>query len=164
VKEFDSVLKFAEHLMVLKSEVHHHTRKGLDKALELIQADAEKQIGSYQDEAGPYPAWAPLAESTEADKASHGYPTDAPLLREGDLAKSFQHERHEDEGIVGSTDPVMEYHEFGTIKMPPRPVLGPALFKNKERIQEIMGRAIVEAIVGGEILTGLHSDHFGDDI
>lgn len=161
MKEFDSLVEFAEHLIVLKAGIHHHTERALDKALQLIQTDAEKQIGHYQEEVGPYPAWAALADSTEAEKARLGYPADAPLEREGDLANSFRHAREGDEGVVGSTDPVMEYHEFGTTRMPPRPALGPALFNNKERIRKIMGRALVEAIVGGEIVNELDEDHFG---
>lgn len=55
----------------------------------------------------------------------------------------------------------MEFHEFGTVKMPPRPVLDPALFNNKERIQRLLGRALVEAIVDGQIVDDLDDEHFG---
>jgi hypothetical protein len=35
----------------------------------------------------------------------------------------------------------MVFHEFGTSKMPPRPVLGPAAFRNKLAIQRLVGEA-----------------------
>jgi HK97 gp10 family phage protein len=155
MREFSSPLAFAEHLLVLRHELHKHTERGLGKALQVIETDAKEQIGQYQAAVGPHPAWAPLAESTEAEKARLGYPTDAPLLRTGELQESFQHEAHGDEGVVGSTDPIMVYHEFGTEKMPPRPVVGPAAFKSKEKIEQILGRALVEGIVDGQIVSGL---------
>jgi HK97 gp10 family phage protein len=162
VREFESVLAFAEHLVVLKHELHKHTEHGLEKALQIIQTDAEQQIGHYQEAAGRFPEWAPLADSTEAEKARLGYPADAPLLREGDLQHSFSHEVEGNEGIVGSTDPTMVYHEFGTSKMPPRPVMGPAVFNNRNKVEKIIGRALVEAIVDGEVVSELGADYFGD--
>lgn len=155
MKRFESPLAFAEHLLVIRHEIHKHTERGLEKALVLIETDAKEQIGHYQEAAGPHPAWAPLAESTEAEKARLGYPTDAPLLRTGELQDSFGHEAHGNEGVVGSTDKTMVYHEMGTEKMPPRPALGPAVFKNREKIEQILGRALVEGIVEGAIVGGL---------
>jgi len=153
-REFNGVLAFAQHLLVLKVAVREAEHKALEQALVILEDDAVGQIGHYQGAAGPYPAWAPLAESTEVEKARLGYQADAPLLREGDLQKSFSHQVNGDEGVVGSTSDVMPYHEFGTSKMPPRPVLGPALFHNRNKIDELLGRALVEAIVGGKILSG----------
>ena len=56
----------------------------------------------------------------------------------------------------------MVFHEFGTPTMPPRSVLGPAVFKNREKIEKILGRAIVEGILGGEVLPD--GGYFGGDI
>lgn len=128
-------------------------RDGLKGAAELIVEDAREQIGHYQAAAGAYPAWEPLAESTEDEKARVGAPAEAPLLRFGDLRDSFRSESlGPEEAIAGSIDPVMEYHEFGTAKMPPRPVIGPAVFKNAEKIAQRVGENAVDAIVGGQRL------------
>jgi len=162
-REFEDLAAFALHLAAVERGVGRSMRRGLEKALVVIENDAKAQIGHYQPEAGEFPAWVPLADSTEAEKARIGAPADAPLLRTGELLASFKHEVVSDtEGVVGSTDPVMVYHEFGTSKMPPRPVMGPAAFNNREKIEKILGRAIVEGILGGE--TVLDAGYFGGDI
>jgi hypothetical protein len=62
----------------------------------------------------------------------------------------------------GSTDPTLAYHEFGTSKMPPRPVLGLAVVNSREKIEKLFGRAIVEGILGGEVMPD--GGYFGGDI
>ncbi len=162
-REFESLGDFALHLGTLEAGMRHRLRKGLERALVIVESDAKGQIGHYQAEAGRFPAWAPLAPSTEAEKARIGAPADAPLLRTGGMRDSFSHELESDtEGVVGSTDPTLIYHEFGTSKMPPRPVLGPAVFNNRDRIEKILGHAIVEGILGGEVVPD--AGYFGGDI
>lgn len=127
-------------------EALHH---GLTRAVEKIEATAVAEIGVYQAEAGPFPAWPALADVTEEEKARLGYPADAPLLAAGDLKDSFGHDVEGLEGVVGSTDPVLIFHEFGTSRMPARPVLGPAAFRNKETIEKLVGAAALVGLVGG---------------
>lgn len=150
-QEFHSLEAFAVYLVGAAVAMKVAKRKALDTAVKLIAADARAQIGVYQEGVGAYPEWAPLVDSTEAQKATLGAPPDAPLLRFGDLQKSFRSQViNDNEAIAGSTDPVLDYHEFGTSKMPPRPVLGPALFKNLDKIKSILGVAVVDAIVSGQ--------------
>lgn len=164
VKEFQDLGLFALHLASLEISVKHQMRHGLERALLVIENDAKAQIGHYQPEVGDFPAWAPLADSTEADKQRLGAPLGAPLLRHGGLYASFGHQvLAPDDGVVGSTDPTLVFHEFGTSKMPPRPVMGPAVMRNRERIKEILGQAVVRGILGGETLAG-GTDYFGGDI
>jgi phage gpG-like protein len=155
MKEFENVLGFIEHLVKLEAATHVTMRHALSEVGALLEKDMREQIGDYQGKAGPYIAWAPLTPATEEIKARLGAPADAPLYRYGDLQKSFKHEVDGDDVIVGSTDPVMVYHEFGTSRMPPRPVVGPALYKHRVRIQEILGRALVEGIIGGRLASEL---------
>ena len=152
--EFGSLGELAAHFGAAAETLERRkSKRALNEAAKLIKQDARKQIGHYQAAVGAYPAWAPLAESTEEAKARMGAPADAPLLREGDLKTSFRSNfEGADTVIVGSTDPVMEFHEFGTVKMPPRPVLGPALLKNIEDIQRIVGLDAVDVIVSGQRL------------
>lgn len=162
-REFEDLAGFALHLAAVERNASRAMRRGLEKALVVIEDNAKAQIGHYQPAAGEFPAWAPLADSTEAEKARIGAPADAPLLRKGALLASFKHELVSDsEGVVGSTDPVLAFHEFGTPKMPPRPVMGPAVVNSREKIEKILGRAIVEGILGGE--TVLDAGYFGGDI
>ena len=162
VREFEDLALFALHLTSLELAVKREQRRGLEKALQLIENDAKDQIGHYQPGVGEFPAWAPLAESTEAEKARLGAPLGAPLLRHGGLYASFQHEvLAPDDGVVGSTDPTLVFHEFGTSKMPPRPVMGPAVVRNRAQIQKILGQALVQGILGGEEVPD--GGYFGGD-
>jgi phage gpG-like protein len=74
-----------------------------------------------------YGGWAPLAESTVAQKAAHGFPLD-PLIRTGELRDSLTDpNRAGDKGpkqfSYGTDVPYAEYHQEGTDRMPSRPVL-----------------------------------------
>jgi phage gpG-like protein len=112
---------------------------GLELCAQLVEQTAKEEIGQYQAEIGPFPAWAELAESTLEQKERLGYsPPDNPLWREGELEKSISHEVENDEATIGSDSEIMIYHEFGTSKMPMRPVLGPALVRNLEIIEAVL--------------------------
>ena len=149
-REFDSLEAFARALIASAVAWREERRLVLRMVGKLLAQDMRSQIGHYQGAVGNYLEWAELAESTEDEKARVGAPPDAPLLRFGDLAKSFRFSVDGEEVYVGSTDPVMEYHEFGTSKMPPRSVIGPALLKNMDTIRDLMGYAVVDAVVNGQ--------------
>lgn len=152
-KELEGLDALALHLVASVAAWREVRRNGLNAAAKIIKVDCRKQIGTYQAAIGEYPEWAQLAESTEDEKARLGAPADAPLLRWGDLQKSFRSTLvSDDEVIVGSTDPVMEYHEFGTSKMPPRPVIGPAYVKNERKIAAVLAGTVVEAVLVGQRL------------
>jgi|GEM_PF-340582 phage gpG-like protein len=115
---------------------------GLELCAQIVEQTAKAEIGEYQPEAYPFPAWAPLAESTLEQKEKLGYsPPDNPLWRTGALRDSISHEVENDIATIGSDSEVMVYHEFGTSKMPMRPVLGPALMNNLKNIDAILGHA-----------------------
>ena len=147
--EFPSLAGLASHLMSRTVSELSGTRRGLKRAAEAIERNAKDEIGFYQDAVGPFPAWAQLAESTEASKAAKGYPADAPLLATGEMQGSIQHEIGDWEAIIGSTDPKMIFHEFGTSRMPARPVMGPALYHNLELVQRLIGAAAAEGMYDG---------------
>lgn len=163
MNEFDGVDAFLAHLVLAEGAVKRHTHAAFERALVVIEKDAKDQIGHYQPAVGEFPAWAPLAESTEAEKARLGAPAGAPLMRHGALYASIGHEVHGDEGVVGSTDPTMVFHEFGTAKMPPRPVLGPAVVNSRKKVEAILGRALVDGLMGGQVVPG-GKGRFGGDL
>lgn len=117
--------------------------RALSKAAAIVQSDAKARIGHYQAEAGPFPAWDPLTDATIADKQRQGYGVPDPLLRNGGMRDSIESAFRPDGFTVGSPDPVLLYQEEGTEgpnpgpdgwHVPPRPVLGPALFTNAEKV------------------------------
>jgi len=96
--------------------------------MEAVVADARAMFGTYQ------PGWAPLAASTLADKTAKGFsPPDNPRLRTGEDRDSVHAEVEADlfgvTGIVGSERKINMWQELGTARIPPRPVLGPAMVK-----------------------------------
>lgn len=152
--ELANLMELAVEMEVAAEIIEVQANKAsLRQAAREVLADAREQIGAYQPAVGSYPAWEPLAESTEEEKARLGAPADAPLERFGELKKSFKSDPPTEDSILfGSDDPVMEFHEFGTVKMPPRPALGPALLKRIDRVQQIFGANAVRAIVNGQRL------------
>jgi phage gpG-like protein len=152
MKEFHSFGAFAAHLLTRVAATSEAMHLGLRRVAEKIEHDAKEQIGHYQEAVGPFPEWAPLAESTVEDRIAQGYSPDEPLLRKGDLRDSIKHEVGVLEAVVGSTSPIAPYQELGTDKIPPRPFIGPAAFKNKEHIHEALGVATVVGIAGGKTL------------
>lgn len=152
-KEFSSFAGFATHLMAMEAAVKTAEHEGLKKVAQLVEDTAKAEIGHYQAAVGPFPAWAPLAESTEVQKAAKGYPAGAPLLATGEMRENISHQVDGDTAVIGSPDERMVYHEFGTSKMPPRPVLGPAVYKSKAKIEKIIGQAVVTGLMGGGVMT-----------
>lgn len=151
MKTFNNPLKFAEYLASLAVKETLALQAGLKQAAKLVEKEAKKEIGHLQPEVGPFQKWEELAESTKEDKERKGYVFNDeynPLLRTGELHDSISHEVKGYEAAIGSTSEIMPYHEFGTVKMPARPVLGPAAFKNKEKIRAILGAAAFSGLIG----------------
>ena len=115
-----------------------------------VQNDARERIGHYQ--AG----WDVLAQSTLADKRRQGFfgplpggdGGDNPLLRTGDMRKSIVGWSGGPKFVVGSSDEVMVYQEIGTVNMPPRPVLAPALKHMAPFVSTVLGRAVEKTLAG----------------
>ena len=147
-----SLASFAEHLVMREIATLEALHHGLDAVAKKIEATAKEEIGVYQPEVGPFQEWAPLADSTENEKARLGYAVDAPLLRDGTLRDSIKHEVAGLEAVVGSESDIAAYQEFGTDKIPPRPFIGPAAFRNKENIEKMIGGAVVTGLIGGEVI------------
>jgi phage gpG-like protein len=130
---------FAEFLTHC-AEKGKQNHPGLELCAQIVEQTAKAEFGEYQLAAGDFPAWAPLVESTLEQKEKLGYaPPDNPLLREGELRDSISHEVEDNTATIGSDNAIMVYHEFGTSKMAMRPVLGPALFRNLEIIEAVLG-------------------------
>jgi len=148
-KEFSSIADFCIHLaevVVAVKVVEHHALENIGR---LIERNAKAMIGHYQESVGPFPAWDELADSTKQDRSSKGYPENEPLLRDGTLRDSIEHEVQGGELVVGSKLDIAEYQEFGTKTIPPRPFIGPAAFSAKKHIEETLGLAVLHALEYG---------------
>lgn len=152
MKEFKSFGAFANHLRLMAIETPMVTAEIAERAGKVVEKRAKDEIGHYQTSAGEFPAWAPLTSGTEARKAALGFPADAPLLASGEMRDSISHAVIKlmtgARVIVGSNDEKLIFHEFGTSKMPPRPVLGPALFNSHEDIERIAAEVMFAFLSG----------------
>lgn len=148
MREFSSFGSFAGHLMrtaAIGEEVTNHITR---EAAEIVRDDAKRRIGEYQDHVGPFNAWAPLADSTMADRVAKGYSENEPLLREGDLRDSIEEDVRGNEAVVGSVGDIAMYQELGTARIPPRPFLGPGLYDSKNAITEMAAKRMIAWITG----------------
>lgn len=155
MKEFGNMAQFAQHLVMLSAggfalALH----EGMNAVGALVEERAREEFGVYQPAVGPFQAWPELAQATKDDRMRQGYSENDPLLRSGKLRGTISHESAGLEVAVGSTSDLMVYHEFGTSKMPARPVLGTAAFSSKDKIMEILGKAAVIGLAGGHVLPG----------
>lgn len=150
MKQFGSLLEFSAFMkLAVPIAIAAELKHGLEASAKAIEVTAKAEIGKYQDEVGPFPAWPALAESTQQDRERQGYPADEPLLRRGDLRDSIEREVGNLEAVIGSKSDIAAYQEFGTDKIPARPFMGPAAFRNKDKIAKAVGAAVVSGLFGG---------------
>lgn len=148
-RQLNSLLEAAATFGAQAAAMNLTLSDGLKGVMVRIENTARASMGEYQPAAGGFPAWAPLAPATLAQKERAGQKTPNPLIATGEMLASFGHEVRGLEGVAGATDVKMIYHEAGTDRVPPRPVWGPAAFNNREAIMRMIGVAVVTGIAGG---------------
>lgn len=137
-----SILEFIAEIPMIQRDLEATGPKIVKKACEIVQARAKKTIGTNQ------PSWAPLAESTIKNKASHGYATPKPLLRTGQLRNSIEYTASGNHGEVGSDDPVAAWQELGTSRIPARSFLASAAISSEDKIHRLAAAATIGAFAG----------------
>ncbi len=150
MKDF-TILGFVEHLVIIQTEIVVAEHEGLDRAAEIIQAEAKDSLGEYQQDAPPFAGWAELADSTKQDRVRQGYPEDEPELRTGEMRDSIERTVEGREAEVGSDSEVLEFQELGTSKMPPRSILGGAAVRKGPEVAEEIGERYVAALIGERV-------------
>lgn len=148
VKEFHSLGHLALRLAEIAVVQHEAGLNALEKVGRIVEKRAKAKIGEYQDQAGPFVAWAELADATKEDRARQGYPDDEPLLRTGEMRDSIQHQVGSHEVQVGSNSDIAVYQELGTKHIPPRSFLGGAVVDEMDRVVDTVGHHAVAALVG----------------
>ncbi len=157
MREFGSLEGFGAFLgtLTLEPGIHH----ALEQIGQAVEQQAQAEMGVYQQAVGPFSAWPELADSTKADRVAQGYTENDPLRRSGALAASITNVvdtvalahvgAHVAAGevVIGSEAPVMLYQEVGTPKIPPRPVLGPAVIHQEPMIKQAAGIALAEGLL-----------------
>jgi hypothetical protein len=149
-----SLLHFIGHIAKAVAEEKEHENKALEKAAKLVEREAKRELGKYQDGAGPFGAWPELADRTQDDRVHKGFTANDPGRRSGEMADGIGHEVGDREAVVGSNDDEMVYFELGTEKQPPRSVLGMALVHKAPAVARILGEGVVQALVGKGVFLG----------
>ena len=146
---FTSMSGFVDHLARLPVLLHVAEKGGLAEAANLLRDEAQKSLGTYQDAAGPLPAWPQLASSTQVERTEKGYTPNDPLLRSGELRDSIKSEVTDDPmGRVYTDSEHAADLEFGTVRIPPRPFMGGAMYRHGEEAAGKVGEAVAAAFAG----------------
>lgn len=158
MREFSSMTEFAVYLGELALAQHIADKALLTRAATVVQIEAKRKIGAYQPGAGPFAPWAPLADSTVAEKERLGYvgqvSDDDPLLRTGGMRDSIEKNADAAEAFVGSDDDKAVWQELGTRRIPPRSFLGSAAVEKTPEILRIMGAGTTLFLQGGGVMGG----------
>jgi phage gpG-like protein len=147
-----TIPEFLGKLAAMVAHEQHAAHAAMDRAATLVQDEAKQEIGTYQGAAGPFVAWAPLADSTLADKERHGYaPPDNPLLRTGEMRDSIERTVEPHEAAIGSDSEIAVYQELGTATIPARSFLGGAGFRMAPHVAHLIGASAVQELIGAHV-------------
>lgn len=134
--------QFARELSSASASIATGLEEGFRVIVKEIEETAKEEIGIYQPAYGPFDAWAPLAESTKADRVRRGYSEDEPLLRSGELRDSIHSEVMGLAAIVGTKSEIGLWQEVGTSHIPPRPFIGTVYVRKIDSLQDLLGHAV----------------------
>lgn len=151
-----SLLGFIAKLAAFPAELEHETHKGMERAAVLVENEAKRLIGHDENPAaGPFAEWQELADSTKEEKERLGYfgvvSEYDSLLRTGGMRDSIDHRVEGHEAVVGSNDDKAVWQELGTSRIPARSFLGAGAFRKEDAVHEVLGSAVVTALVGHDI-------------
>lgn len=137
VKEFKSLRAFDTQLKKVLREYDRREKKLLNMVGKFVEKESKEYIGHLQDE------WPELAETTKQEKERLGYGNAQndwqPLLRTGEMRESIGYSVELHKVYIGSKSDILVYQEMGTVFIPPRPVLGLAMYQEKKKFQKAIG-------------------------
>lgn len=121
--------------------------RALERAAKIVADEAKNSLGTYQEAAGPFPAWEELAPTTKADRQAKGFSQNEPLLRTGELRDSIGYTVTDDTATIGATAPHAAFHELGTDSEPQRSFLGSAAYRKGDEVSQEIGATIITHII-----------------
>lgn len=149
-----SLLGFIGHLAHFEHRLHEAEHKGFEHVAKIVEAEAKKEIGNYQEAAGPFAAWAELADATKEDRVKQGFTENDPGRRSGEMADGIKHASDHEGATIGSDDDKMVWFTLGTSKQPPRDVFGIATIHKEHEITAVLGGSVVTALIGRDVFHG----------
>jgi|APHM01.1.fsa_nt_gi Phage virion morphogenesis family. len=114
------------------------TDEYMDKLGKAMVEEIDKGFDKGQDAMGN--PWAPLAASTINRGGNPSI-----LIQDGTLRDSFNYhvDKKDLKVTVGSSDPKVLYHEYGTDTIPKRPIMGPAATWAHEKLITPLGKETI---------------------
>ena len=148
MKEFADIASFLAHMAGVGARAVVAGHAGVERAAAAIEAEARREIGTYQEAAGPFQAWPELAPFTKADRLARGYSENDPGLRTGEMRDSIERTAQGEQAAVGSNDDKLLWFEMGTATQPPRSVLGTAAVHETDHVIDDIAGAVVRVVAG----------------
>lgn len=148
MRQFKNFAQFAEYLTKLQAQEKSVKKVMLEEVGQHVEDEAKRKFGIYQEADGKFPKWPELEEETKKQRVRLNFEPNNPLYRSGELMHSVSHKVIGDSVYIGSNSDIMVYQEFGTATIPPRPVLGPAMFQARDKIKKIMRGGMALWITG----------------
>jgi hypothetical protein len=131
----------------ISSNIHTAAREGVMKAAEHLKKVIEDKHGEYQ------PGWARLAPSTVDRKMRNFGISDSPLIETGAMRDSYFIQPATTATAISaqvkSNDPKLEYHVYGTSRMPARDPFLITRIEEKDRCIDIIKSEIMKVMNSG---------------
>jgi hypothetical protein len=147
-----TIPQFVAMIAAGRLQAQVRNRAALEKAAQIIEAEAKRVIGTYD-----Y-GWPQLAASTQEQRVRLGFSANEPLKRTEALQRAIEHSSDHTradvgvkDNLVGSGTPadpyrnigdIAEWMELGTVKTPPRSYLMGAAVTKEVEIVRLIGRQI----------------------
>jgi hypothetical protein len=158
MKTYQSFGAFARALERAVIELPAAFATAMETSALVVEATAKAEFGHYQrEDMGSMSPWEELKDPTKQahiqaivdGEAAPDAGPNTPLLVKGDLRESIRHEVEPHGFVVGSESEIMEYQELGTpTGIPPRPVLGTALYRDTDVVLSLVGQAVEDTLAG----------------
>lgn len=145
----DNLLQAAKKFGAVAVEYELMRISCLEAGGKLFLKRAQAAMGTYE-----Y-GWPSLQQETIARKKTG----DSPLVETEVMRNSGGYTLHSHSVIVGFTDPKILVHEFGTSRVPPRPVIGGTVAHHGKEIAHKIGvrfgEVFASSLLGGSLASAI---------
>lgn len=144
-RNFSSLSEFVAYVDDLAAGVELPFAAAAERVSDVLHERAMKVFGDNL-------KLAPLAESTQQERAALCYAADEPLVRDGQLLRDrVEREHTATSGAIGSSEVVRAYHELGynapkSVPVPARPVFKTALDESHADVEALLGESTGAAL------------------
>lgn len=131
--------------------MHGALSAGVRDAAKVIHKRTRAKFGHYQQGDGPFGSWPELKDATKEERVRQGYSANEPLLRSGDLMRSYEVAHEGLAAGVGSAEEKALGQEIGVpgSNVPARSTLGLAFVESERAGFGVLNEHIGSVLVYG---------------